>query len=122
MRIKVDDDIDRVELGGADAVAGKDSSGESALQRSEAEDAITLAPEDEPNEAVAEAANSVIEKDGVWHDWAILKTLALAEVEGCGSQVELLFLRAPAGEQVCGFRNSTYFGTKLARLTLQVLR
>ncbi len=63
----VEDDVDRVELGGIDAVAGEDAGGEWALQRGETEDGVVIATENELDEAVAESADAVVEKDGMGH-------------------------------------------------------
>jgi hypothetical protein len=77
VRITVDDNINCVEVGGTNVVTGKDAGREPALQRSEAEDAVRIATENELDEAVAEAADAVVEKDGAGHEWAPSKTLAL---------------------------------------------
>src|ERR1700719_3299679 len=57
----VDDDVNCVEIDGAGGVAGEDGCGESALQRGE--DGVAVTAENELDEAVAESADAVIEKD-----------------------------------------------------------
>jgi hypothetical protein len=68
VRIAVEDNIQCVEVGGTDVVAGKDAGGKSALQRCEAEGAVRIATENELDEAMAEAADTVVENDGVGHE------------------------------------------------------
>jgi len=75
----VEDYVDRVQVGGAGVVAGQDAGSESALQWGEVEDRVTVAAEDELDEAVAESADSVVEEDGVGH--GTLETLAGCEVK-----------------------------------------
>lgn len=72
--IVVEDYVDRVQIGGVDAVAGEDAGGGSALQRGETEDGMAVAAKDELDEAVAKSADAVVEEDGVRH--ASRKTLA----------------------------------------------
>lgn len=49
----VDDDVDRVQVGGVGAVAGEDADGDGALQRGETENGFAIAAENELDEAVA---------------------------------------------------------------------
>jgi len=63
----IDDDVDCVEITGAGGVAGEDGCGESALQRGETEEGIAVTAENDLDEAVAESADAVVEKDGVGH-------------------------------------------------------
>ena len=67
----VEDDIDRIEVGGVGAVAGEDAGGEWALQRGETEYGIVIAAENELDEAVAESADAVVEEDGVHVSWKL---------------------------------------------------
>ncbi len=78
----VKDDVDRIEIVVADAVAGENARGESALQGCETEKVIAVAAEDELDEAVAESADAVVEEDGVGH--ATSKTLAPLGFPGAG--------------------------------------
>jgi len=61
----IDDHVDRVEIGGINAVAGEDAGGEGALQRGKTEGGIAIAAEDESDEAVAESADAVVDEDRV---------------------------------------------------------
>ena len=66
-KVGVDCHIDRVQIAGVGAVAGKDGRGESALQRGKTEESITIAAQNEPDEAVAEPPDAIVEQDGVRH-------------------------------------------------------
>ena len=79
MGVRIDDDIDRIQMAGVKVVTGEDAGGEGALQRCETEDGIAVAANDELDEAVAESADAVVEEDGVGHEWAPSRTLAPAD-------------------------------------------
>jgi len=59
----VKDEIDRVKVTGVDTVADEDVGCEGALQGGEPENGISIAAEDELDEAVAESADTVVEED-----------------------------------------------------------
>ena len=78
LRIRVDDEIDGVEIARIEIVAGEKAGGQSALQGSEAELALVITTEDELDKAIAQAADTVVKEDGARHEWATSKTLASA--------------------------------------------
>jgi hypothetical protein len=57
-------DVDRVEIAGIPSMAIKDAGGKSALQRGKTKAVLRVALQDELDEAVAEAADAVVEEDG----------------------------------------------------------
>jgi hypothetical protein len=67
-QVMVEHHVNRIKVGGADAVAGEDAGGEGALQRGETEDRFAIATENKLDEAVAQSAHAVVEEDGVGHD------------------------------------------------------
>jgi hypothetical protein len=68
LRIRVDDEIDGVEIARIEVVAGEKAGGQSALQGSEAELALVITTEDELDEAIAQAADAVVKEDGARHE------------------------------------------------------
>lgn len=68
LRIRVDDEIDGVEIARIAVVAGEKVGGQSALQGSEAELALGITTEDELDEAIAQAADAVVKEDGARHE------------------------------------------------------
>jgi hypothetical protein len=78
----VEDDVNCVEITGAGGVAGEDGCGESALQRGETEDGVAVTAENELDEAAAESADAVVEKDGVGH--RRVGIYFVPEAGGCG--------------------------------------
>ena len=59
-QIRVNDNVECVDVAGIDAVAGENVGSESALQRGEAENRVVIVAESELNQTVAESADSVI--------------------------------------------------------------
>jgi hypothetical protein len=67
MGVRIDDDVDRIQMAGVKVVTGEDAGGKGALQRCETESGIAVAAKDELDEAVAESADAVVEEDRVGH-------------------------------------------------------
>ena len=64
---EIEDDVDGIEVVRVGGVASEDTGCERALQGSKTENCVAIAAEDELDEAVAESADAVVEKDGVGH-------------------------------------------------------
>jgi hypothetical protein len=67
MGVRIDDDVDRIQMAGVKVVTGEDAGGKGALQRCETEDGIAVPAKDELDEAVAQSADAVVEEDRVGH-------------------------------------------------------
>lgn len=76
----VDDDIKRIQIAGVDAVMGEDAGGESTLQPRKTKIRIVIAAENELDEAVAESADTIVEKDRVGHECADMEDFSTTAV------------------------------------------
>jgi hypothetical protein len=61
----IEDDVESIELLRISAVMSEDARGEGALERCKAEHSLTIVPQHELVQAVAQSADAVVEDDGV---------------------------------------------------------
>jgi hypothetical protein len=82
-KIRMDDNIDGVEIASVGSVAGENASRKRALERGKAKESGRVAAQDELIHPIAEPADSVVEQDGLGH--GVRMTLAFGG-NGAGSE------------------------------------